>query len=112
MMSEAIAVHKSLIGKNQYYIDSYVKVSEILHKLGQTHDAFEFLDKAIDICGNVKLNSMRMDKLICMKGYLQHADGGNLDAKETMRKLGKNKYQYGTFYDICLGYETVIKKQY
>ena len=55
---------------------------------------------------------MRMDKLVCMKGHLQHADGGNLDAKETMKKLGKNKYQYGTFYDICLGYETVIKKQY
>lgn len=46
-----------------------------------------------------------------MKGHLQHLDGGNLDAKETLKKLGKNKYQYGAYYDICLGYETVIKKQ-
>ena len=46
-----------------------------------------------------------------MKAHLQHEDGGNLDAKETLKKLGKNKYQYGSYYDICLGYETVIKKQ-
>lgn len=46
-----------------------------------------------------------------MKAYLQHKNGANLDARETLKILGKKKYQYESYYEICLGYETVIQKK-
>ena len=79
--SRALEIHDSLLKKNQYYIDSYVKMAEIMFSLGQTSEAFDLLEKAIDTCSTIKLNSIRMDKLYCMKAHLQYLDGGNLDAK-------------------------------
>ena len=111
-ITESIDLHLKLLEKNKYYIDSYVKVAEMLHGLGRPHEALDLLDKAIDTCGSLKLNSMRMDKIYCMKAHLQNQEGGNLDARETLKKLGKNKYQYASLYDICLIFKGLVKNQH
>lgn len=72
---QAIHIHHNLIKYNKFYVDSYVKLGDILHSLGQKAAAFEILDTGINECLKVKHQEVRVDKLYSLKGHLQHSDG-------------------------------------
>lgn len=106
----AINIHKNLISLNKYFVDSYVRMADIIHTLGDRDQAFEFLENAINMCQSVKSNDVRVDKLIVMKAHLHHIEGNNNDSRESLRRLGKNRFLYENFYDLCLNYEAIMRK--
>lgn len=108
--TSAVEIHKELISSNKYYIDSYVRAADIVHSIGDKNEAFSILENAINVCQTAKNNEVRVDKAIVMKCHLHHLDGNNNEARETLRKLGKNKYLYENFYELCLNYEIFMRK--
>lgn len=75
-------IHEKVLTFNKYYIDSYVQLAYLLYKVGQSNKAYALLEEGISTCQPYKSKqAVRLDKLITLKGFLQHSDGSNGEAR-------------------------------
>ena len=94
-------------------MDSYSRLAIINFKyIGNKANAIKILDDALEQANQVKntnsssklMDMLRLDKIMTLKAHLLHLDSRNGDAKEIFRKMGKKKFTYENFYEMCLGY--------
>lgn len=78
---------------------------------GQKSASLELLDNIISDCEKTKNQDVRMDKLIVMKGFIQHQSGSPLSARETFKRLGKINQPYDQYYEMSIAYEAIMHKQ-
>jgi hypothetical protein len=53
---------------------------------------------------------IRPERYVTPKAYLQHLGGSSSEAKETLKGLGKVKDVYSTVLELCINYESIMRK--
>ena len=53
---------------------------------------------------------IRPERFVTPKAFLQHISGSSSEAKETLKLLGKNKDIYSTILELCINYESIMRK--
>lgn len=77
-------------------LGSYRKVSEIL----------ESIDK---VCEENR-KTLRAERYFTIKAYIQHLCGSSVEAKDSLKMLGKAKDIYSQILELCINYENLIRK--
>lgn len=103
-MQKAIGLYQQILEKNKYYIDAYLTLAYAHFMLGNSQEAIKVLNEAEAVCDQAQSKLLKSDKILTFKAYIQHMCGNSSEAKDIIKRFGKNKDIYCQVFELDLSY--------
>lgn len=89
----AKTIYEEILEENKYHVDSALRLANVWHQLGSYRKVIEILE-SIDKACDENRKILRGERYITIKAYIQHLCGSSMEAKESLKVLGKTKDVY------------------